>query len=71
MLRSINERKGWTEVRQMHTIKYRGCIAQQNNKTLEVTVFKVGHPVTHYNYTKKLSGKELRTVVARYLSEEL
>ena len=55
----------------MHTIKYRGCIAQQNNKTLEVTVFKVGHPIAHYNYTKKLSGKELRTVIARYLAEEI
>ena len=53
----------------MHTIKYRGCIAQQNNKTLEVTVYKIGHSPVHYTYNKKLSGKELRTVVARYLSE--
>lgn len=51
----------------MHTIKYRSCLAQQNNKTLEVVVSKDGFPRVNYVYDKKLSGKELRTVVSRYL----
>jgi len=54
----------------MHTIKYKGCLAQQNNKTLEVTVAKNGCQTMHYtSYTDKLSGKELRTVINRYLTE--
>lgn len=53
----------------MHTIKYKKCVAQQDNKTLEVIVSKQDFPVVHYTYNKRLSGKELRTVVNRYLSE--
>ena len=53
----------------MHTIKYKKCIAQQDNKTLEVTVSNENCPSVCYTYDKKLSGKELRTVVNRYLKE--
>lgn len=53
----------------MHTIKYRSCLAQQDNKTLEVVVSKAGHQSITYPYSEKLSGKELRTVVSRYLSD--
>jgi hypothetical protein len=53
----------------MHTIKFRCCLAKQDNKTLEVTVSKSGHQSITYPYTEKLSGKELRTVVSRYLSD--
>lgn len=53
----------------MHTIKFRGCIAQQDNKTLLVTVSKAGYDKITYEYNERLSGKELRTVVAKYLSQ--
>ena len=53
----------------MHTIKYKNCIAQQNNKTLEVTVSKNGYDSMAYVYDSKLSAKELRTVINRYLSD--
>ena len=53
----------------MHTIKYKKCIAQQDNKTLMVTVSKTNHNPITYTYTTKLSGKELRTVINRYLEE--
>ena len=53
----------------MHTIKYKKCIAQQHNKTLEVFVSKEGCPAVTYHYAEKLSGKELRTVVNKYLAE--
>lgn len=53
----------------MHTIKYKNCLAQQNNKTLEVTVSKKDYPSICYQYDKKLSGKEMRTIVNRYLAE--
>ena len=53
----------------MHTIKYKNCLAQQNNKTLEVTVSKKDCPNICYQHDKKLSGKEMRTIVNRYLSE--
>lgn len=54
----------------MYTIKYKGCLAQQNNKTLEVTVSKNGCQPMHYtSYTSRLSGKELRTAINRYLAE--
>lgn len=53
----------------MHTIKYKSCLAQQDNKTLKVVVSKKDSQSICYDYTKKLSGKELRTVVNRYLSE--
>ena len=53
----------------MHTIKYKNCLAQQDNKTLKVFVFKKDCQSICYDYTQKLSGKELRTVVNRYLSE--
>lgn len=51
----------------MHTIKYRSCLAQQDNKTLEVIVSKNSFPSITYMYNERLSGKELRTVVNRYL----
>ena len=51
----------------MHTIKYKKCLAQQDNKTLLVTVSKEGCLPGYFGYTQKLSGKELRTVVNRYL----
>lgn len=54
----------------MHTIKYKGCLAQQDNKTLEVTVSKNDENAVTYVYSKRLSGKELRTVVNRYLRGE-
>ena len=51
----------------MHSIKYKHCLAQQDSKTLAVTVSKEGcHPAS-FGYAHKLSGKELRTVVNRYL----
>jgi hypothetical protein len=53
----------------MHMIKYKNCLVQQDNKTLEVTVSKNGRQSMCYAYTDKLSGKELRTVVNRYLAE--
>ena len=53
----------------MHTIKYKKCLAQQNNKTLEVTVSKDGFQSITYSYSERLSGKELRTVVNRYLND--
>ena len=53
----------------MHTIKYKKCVAQQDNKTLEVTVSKENCSPITYAYGTKLSGKELRTVVNRYLEE--
>lgn len=53
----------------MHTIKYKKCLAQQDNKTLEVIVSKDGFPNVTYKYSERLSGKELRTVVNRYLAE--
>ena len=53
----------------MHTIKYKKCIAQQDNKTLMVTVSKADHNSITYTYNTRLSGKELRTVINRYLEE--
>ena len=53
----------------MHTIKYRGCIAQQDNKTLEVFVNKPGRPKMRDEGGKRMSGKELRAVVMRYLGD--
>lgn len=53
----------------MHSIKYRGCLAQQDNKTLEVTVSKPGFPSLTYAFPMKLSGKELRTVTKKYLAD--
>ena len=54
----------------MHTIKFKGCLAQQDNKTFEVTVSKKGCSSVCYTYKEKLSGKELRTVVNKYLTED-
>ena len=53
----------------MLTIKYKNCIAQQNNKTFEVTVSKANCNLVLYNYPSKLSAKELRTVINLYLNE--
>ena len=52
----------------MHTIKYKKCIAQQNNKTLMVTVSD-GIKSIAYPSNKRLSGKELRTMVNLFLRE--
>lgn len=54
----------------MHTIKYKNCIAQQNNKTFEVTVSKSKCTPVTYGYSSKLSVKELRTVINQYLNEK-
>lgn len=53
----------------MHTIKYKNCLAQQDNKTLRVIVSKKDTQTLCYQHIKKLSGKELRTVVNQYLSD--
>lgn len=53
----------------MNTIRFKGCIAQQDNKTLEVFVRKDGYPEMRCITSKKLSIKELRTYVNRYLTE--
>lgn len=53
----------------MHTIKYKKCVAQQDNKTLEVVVSKDGYGNISYQPEKKLSVKELRTIINRYLEE--
>ena len=53
----------------MHTIKYKNCLAQQDNKTLCVIVSKKDTQAICYPHIKKLSGKELRTVANQYLSD--
>ena len=53
----------------MHVIRYRGVVAQQDNKTNEIKVEGQGCPEKVYTEYGKLSGKELRTVVMRYLKE--
>ena len=53
----------------MHTIKYKKCIAQQDNKTLKVYVSKPNCSTICYEYSERLFEKELRTVVNRYLNE--
>ena len=53
----------------MHTIKYKKCTAQQDNNTLTVTVSKENCKHITYAYATKLSGKELRTAVHKYLEE--
>lgn len=53
----------------MHTIKYRGCVAQQDNKTLEIFVNRPGCFERRYDGGKRMSGKELRTVIMQYLSD--
>ena len=51
----------------MHTIRYKGCVAQQDNKSLCVIVSKKDKQVLCYPHTKRLSGKELRAMVNQYL----
>lgn len=53
----------------MHSIKYKNCLAQQDNKTLNVYVSKDGFPTITYTFNGRLSGKELRTVVNWYLDD--
>ena len=53
----------------MHTIKYKKCVAQQDNTTLKVTVSKDGFDSVRYLCSRRLSGKELRSVVNRYLRD--
>lgn len=53
----------------MNTIRFKNCIAQQDNKTLEVFVRKDGCPEMRCIASKKLSIKELRTYINRYLRE--
>lgn len=50
----------------MHTIKYKGCLAQQDNKTLALTISK-GDSRAEYDPGKKLSAKEMRSAVNRFL----
>lgn len=55
----------------MYTVKYKNCIAQQNHKTYAVTVSKDGNnPMTH-EYSKKLSVKEMRALINRYIEKEM
>ena len=53
----------------MHTIKYKKCIAKQDNKTMKVYVSKQDCPTICYECSEKLSEKELRTFVNRYIEE--
>lgn len=61
----------WSKLRErsptMHTIRYKGCVAQQDNKTGVVCVYKDGHLVAFHPCDKRLSGKELRGKVNHYL----
>lgn len=50
----------------MYTVKYKKCIAQQDNKTLNVTVTKDGINRV-YQCDKKLSMKEMRTMINKYI----
>ena len=52
----------------MYTVKYKKCIAQQHNKTLDVTVTKDNNTKI-YQCAKKLSMKEMRTMINKYISE--
>ncbi len=53
----------------MHTIRYKGYIAQQDNKTGVVLVYdKAGEMVSFRACDKRLSGKELRAEVNRHLN---
>ena len=51
----------------MHCIKYKKCLAQQDDQTLLVTVSKEGCISLSFRHAKRLSGKELRTDVDKYL----
>lgn len=53
----------------MYSIRYKGCIAKQDNKTLEVFVQKDGCPEMRCIASDRLSRKELRTYINRYLRE--
>lgn len=59
----------------LHTIKYKKCLAQQDNKTFEVTIsiLKCANPnivpTLAYPCKERLSAKELRSYVNRYLSD--
>lgn len=52
----------------MHTVRYKGHIAQQDNKTGVVLVYKGGELVSFRACDKRLSGKELRGEVNKYLN---
>lgn len=51
----------------MHTVRFKGHIAQQDNKTGVVLVYKGGELVSFRACDKRLSGKELRAEVNRFL----
>lgn len=53
----------------MHTIRFRGCVARQDNHTMDVFVEGQGYGEKQYADYGRLSGKELRTVVMRYLND--
>lgn len=55
----------------MHAIKFRGCVAQQDNKTLDIFISKNGVSEVTYKCDKRLSGKELRTIIAKYLTHNV
>lgn len=52
----------------MHTIRYKGHTAQQDNKTGVVLVYKGDELVSFRACDKRLSGKELRAEVNRHLN---
>lgn len=52
----------------MHTVRYKGCIAQQDNKTGLVMIFKDGILVKIGPCDRRLSGKDLRGRVNQYLN---
>lgn len=49
-------------------VKYKRCVAKQAEASLEVVVHGSAGE-RRYLVPKKLSGKELRTIINRYLSE--
>ncbi len=52
----------------MHTIRYKGLVAQQNNYNYHVAIYKDGDMVMHSQQSKKLSCRELRGMINHYLA---
>lgn len=50
----------------MYSVKYKKCLAQLDPKTLIVTVSKADKPTVTYQVVKRLSEKEMRTVINMY-----
>lgn len=53
----------------MHTVKYKNCLAQQNSDTHTVTVSNPNHAPKNYRFDTRLSAKDMRVVINRYLKE--